>query len=88
MNEIVLTERLREDYKSLPTVIQKKLKKQIKFLTEDPKHRSLQIHRIEGTRYLEFYVDITYRCVFRQGGNVYYLLAVGPHKVVDEFSRK
>jgi len=51
MNEIVLTERLKGDYKSLPTTIQKKLKKQVKFLAENPKHRSLQIHRVEGTRY-------------------------------------
>jgi mRNA-degrading endonuclease RelE of RelBE toxin-antitoxin system len=88
MNEIVLTERLKDDYKSLPFAIQKKLKKQIKFLAENPKHQSLQIHRIEGTRYWEFYVDISYRCVFRQDGNTYFLLAVGHHKVVDEFSRK
>lgn len=88
MNEIILTERLKGDYKSLPSEIQKKLKKQIRFLAEDPKHRSLQIHRIEGTRYWEFYVDMAYRCIFRQDGNVYYLLAVGPHKVIDEFARK
>jgi mRNA-degrading endonuclease RelE of RelBE toxin-antitoxin system len=88
MNEIVLTERLKGDFKSLPVTIQKKLKKQIRFLVENPKHHSLQIHRIEGTRYWEFYVDITYRCVFRQEGNIYYLLAVGSHEVIDEFSRK
>jgi len=88
MNEIVLTERLREDFRALPTEIQKKLKKQIKFLAENPKHRSLQIHRVEGTRYWEFYINVAYRCVFRQEGNVYYLLAVGPHKVINEYSRK
>lgn len=48
MNEIVLTERLKADYKALPMDIQKKLRKQIKFLAENPRHRSLQIHRIEG----------------------------------------
>ena len=60
----------------------------MEFLAENPKHRSLQIHRIEGTRYWEFYVDIAYRCIFRQEGNTYYLLAAGPHKLIDEFSRK
>ncbi len=88
MNEIILTKRLKEDFKSLPIEIQKKFKKQIKFLAENPRHRSLQIHRIEGTRYWEFYVDIAYRCVFRREGSVYYLLSVGPHKVIDEYSRK
>lgn len=90
MNEIalVLTERVRQDYKLLPPGIQKKFKKQLRFLAENPKHPSLQVHRIRGTDYWEFYLDASYRGVFRQEGNTYYLLAAGPHKVVDEFSRK
>jgi len=88
MNEIVLTQRLKNDYQSLPSAVQRKLKKQIRFLAENPKHPSLHIHRIQGTAYWEFYVDRSYRCIFRQEGTVYYLLAAGPHKVVDEFSRK
>ena len=49
MNEIVLTQRLKDDYKALPESVQKKLKKQIRFLAENPKHQSLQMHRIQGT---------------------------------------
>jgi mRNA-degrading endonuclease RelE of RelBE toxin-antitoxin system len=86
---IELTERLRQDYKNLPTPIQKKFKKQLRFLAENPRHPSLQIHRIRGTRnYWEFYIDRSYRCIFRQEDDVYYLLAAGPHKVVDEFAKK
>ncbi len=88
MNEIILTHRLKDDFKSLLPAIQKKLKKQIKFLAENPKHPSLQIHRIVGTPYWEFYVDRSYRCIFRQEGNAYYLLGVGPHNVINEFARK
>ena len=88
MNEIVLAQRLKEDFKSLPPTIQKKIKKQIKFLAENPKHPSLKVHRIEGTSYWEFYVGRAYRCIFRQEGTTYFLLAVGPHKVIDEFARK
>ncbi|MEW5830781.1 MAG: DNA helicase [Chloroflexota bacterium] len=88
MSEIILTERLRNDYKALPLAVQKKLKKQIRFLAENPKHPSLQIHRIQGTSYWEFYIDRSYRCIFRQGGDSYYLLAAGPHKIIDEFARK
>jgi mRNA-degrading endonuclease RelE of RelBE toxin-antitoxin system len=87
MNEIVLTQRLKDDYRALPASIQKKLKKQIRFLAENPKHRSLQIHRIQGTPYWEFYIDKSYRCIFRQEGATYFLLAAGSHKVIDEFSR-
>ena len=57
MNEIVLTQRLKDDFKALPQSVQKKLKKQIRFLAENPKHQSLQIHRIQGTVYWEFYID-------------------------------
>ncbi len=90
MNEVVieLTERVKKDYHDLPSPVRKKFKKQLRFLAENPCHPSLQIHRIRGTGYREFYVDAEYRCVFRQEGNVYYLLAVGRHQVVDEFSRK
>jgi len=88
MNEIVLTQRLKDDFKALPGAVQKKFKKQIRFLAENPKHPSLQIHRIQGTAYWEFYIDRSYRCIIRQEGTVFYLLAAGPHKVVDEFSRK
>jgi len=88
MNEIVLTQRLKDDFKALPQSVQKKLKKQIRFLAENPKHQSLQIHRIHGTVYWEFYIDKSYRCIFRQEGSLFYLLAVGHHKVIDEFSRK
>ena len=88
MSEIVLTQRLKGDFQSLPSAVQKKLKKQIKFLSVNPSHPSLKVHRIEGTPYWEFYIDRSYRCIFRQDGQLYYLLAAGPHKVINEFARK
>jgi len=33
-------------------------------------------------------IDDAYRCVFRREGNTYYLIAAGPHKLIDEFARK
>ena len=91
MSEIVieLTERLRKDYQALPKSIQSKFRKQLRFLGENPRHPSLNIHRIRGSSgYWEFYIDDAYRCVFRREGNLYQLIAAGPHKVVDEFARK
>ncbi len=86
---IEIAERVRKDYRSLPKAVQKKFKKQLRFLASNPQHPSLRIHRIRGSGgYWEFYVDDAYRCVFRRESNVYYLVAVGPHKVVDEFARK
>ena len=86
--QVILAERVKKDYKQLPLATQKKFKKQLRFLAQNPRHPSLQIHRIRGTVYWEFYVDKAYRCVFRQDGSIYYLLAVGPHKIIDEFARK
>ncbi|MBN1874335.1 MAG: type II toxin-antitoxin system RelE/ParE family toxin [Anaerolineae bacterium] len=91
MNKVTieLTDRLRKDYQNLPTAIQKKFKKQLRFLAENPRHPSLNMHRIRGTHnYWEFYIDQSYRCIFRYENNVYYLIAAGPHKVVDEFAKK
>ena len=91
MNEIVieLSERGRKDDRAMPKPIQGKFKKQLRFLAENPRHPSLRIHRIRGSSgYWEFYIDDSYRCVFRREGDLYQLIAAGPHKVVDEFARK
>lgn len=42
---IILTETLRADYRQLPDDIQKKFDKQLRFLAENPRHPSLNIHR-------------------------------------------
>lgn len=72
-------------YDELPKDIKKKFKKQLGFLQDNPKHKSLQIHQLEGAGFCEFYVDKGYRCVFKQEGNVYKLYFVGTHKLIDRF---
>jgi mRNA-degrading endonuclease RelE of RelBE toxin-antitoxin system len=67
MNDIVieLTERVRKDYRALPKPIQGKFKKQLRFLIQNPRHPSLNIHRIRGSSgYWEFYIDDAYRLSF------------------------
>ena len=44
-------------YDELPKEIKKKFKKQLSYLKDNPKHNSLQIHKLEGTDFWEFYVD-------------------------------
>jgi mRNA-degrading endonuclease RelE of RelBE toxin-antitoxin system len=73
------------NYDELPKPIKKKFKKQLTFLKKNPKHRSLQIHKLEGTDFWEFYVDVGYRCVFKKKGNVYKLYFVGTHDLIDKF---
>ena len=61
-------------YRRLPEKIKQKFKKQIKFLSENPKHPSLKIHKIKSHSELwEFYVDKYYRCLFTKKENKYLL---------------
>jgi len=72
-------------YDELPKEIKKKFKKQLTWLAHNPKHKSLQIHQIEGSDFWEFYVAKGYRCVFKREGNRYELHYVGTHKLIDNF---
>jgi mRNA-degrading endonuclease RelE of RelBE toxin-antitoxin system len=72
-------------YDKLPKEIKKKFKKQLGYLKENPKHKSLQMHRLEGSDFWEFYVDMGYRCVFKREGVAYRLYFVGPHELIDKF---
>lgn len=72
-------------YDELPKEIKKKFKKQLTYLTRNPKHKCLQIHKLESSDFWEFYVDKGYRCVFKRAGNRYELHYVGTHKLIDNF---
>ena len=72
-------------YDDLPKDIKKKFRKQLSFLRENPQHPSLQIHKLEGTDFWEFYVDKGYRCVFKIEGNIYRLYYTGTHDLIDKF---
>ncbi|MBI5217177.1 MAG: DNA helicase [Ignavibacteriae bacterium] len=84
--ELVLTSELKESYRNLPLEIQKKFDKQLRFLSLDPRHPSLKIHKLNGD--WEFYVDIHYRCIFQRDGNKYILLTIGAHKLIDRYKIK
>lgn len=72
-------------YDDLPKEIKKKFKKQLSYLKENPKHNSLQIHKLEGSDFREFYVDKGYRCVFKREDNVFKLYFIGTHGIIDKF---
>lgn len=72
-------------YDKLPKEIKKKFYKQLHFLKDNPKHPSLQIHKMQGTDgFWEFYIDDFYRCVFTKTDNIYRLRYVGPHDIIDK----
>jgi len=75
------TEEFLRRYRILPKRIQKKVDKQLRFLATNAAHPSLQIHRLNDE--WEFYVDVHYRGIFLREGNVYTLLTVGVHRIVE-----
>ena len=84
--DFIFTKEFKKSYLELPANIQKKVKKQLKFFEADPKHPSLKIHRLNDD--WEFYVDIHYRCFFQREGDKIYFLAIGTHKIVDQYKRR
>lgn len=83
---IEYTETFRQSYRDLLEPVQKKVQKQLRFLLRDPSHRSLHIHKLNDE--WEFYVDVHYRCFFHQKGNMYTLLTVGTHRLVDRYRKR
>jgi mRNA-degrading endonuclease RelE of RelBE toxin-antitoxin system len=84
--EIVITAEFKKAYTKLPQDIKRKVKKQLRFLSSNPSHPSLKIHRLNDE--WEFYVDVYYRCFFLRDGGKYTLLTVGSHKIVDRYKKK
>ena len=80
---ILAYERFRKSYQRLPHSIQAKVDKQLTVLTENPRHPSLQVKRIKGTKGLwEARVDLQYRLTFEMTGDTMYLRVVGNHDEV------
>jgi mRNA-degrading endonuclease YafQ of YafQ-DinJ toxin-antitoxin module len=84
--ELILTTEFKEAYKKLPQDIKKKVKKQLRYLQENPAHPSLQIHKLNDE--WEFYVDIFYRCFFLREANRFTLLTMGTHRLVERYKKK
>jgi mRNA-degrading endonuclease RelE of RelBE toxin-antitoxin system len=81
MPQIILTEFFRKRYAKLPPEIQKKVRKAIKHLAEDPRHPSLRTKPVEGTKGIyEARVDRNYRMTYeRLVGDTLLLRVVGKH---------
>lgn len=73
----------KKDYKKLPGEIRDKVDKQLKLLVENPRHPSLNLHQIRGTKGIwEGYVDYQYRFTFEIEEDFYVLRKAGPHKII------
>lgn len=74
------TEHFKRIYKPLPEEIKVRLKKTLRILAVDPRHPSLHVKRIKGTKDIrEARVNLDYRLTFQIIRDYFILRNVGPH---------
>lgn len=73
----------KEDYKKLPPDIQKQTDKKITFLITNPRHPSLRIKKIQGTKNIwEGRITKSIRFTFQIQGDTIILRRIGKHNEV------
>ncbi len=77
---LVITRRFKKAYQKLPARIQKKVKKALTLLDENPRHPSLRVRKIQGTPDIfEGRIDRQYRFSFQFSGQDKVLRNVDNH---------
>ncbi|HUS88999.1 MAG TPA: DNA helicase, partial [Desulfosporosinus sp.] len=64
---------------------QKQTIKALRFLAENPRHPSLQTHKVEGTIFIEAYANMDIRIIFERTSDTIVLRAVGHHNILKDF---
>jgi len=77
MPTIILTEPFEIDFRKLSQNEQKQARKTLRFIADNPKHSSLQIHRLKGTPFWEAYVNMDIRIIFERNSDTLILHAIG-----------
>jgi len=85
MPTIIVTNPFKKDLLSLSKEEQNQAKKAIRFLAENPRHPSLQTHKIKGTPFIEAYVNKDIRIVFETTSDTITLLAIGHHDILRKY---
>ena len=82
MPTIILTKPFEIDFRKLTQIEQKQARKTLRFLADNPKHISLQVHRIKGTSFWDAYVNMDIRIVFEQNSDTLILHVIGHHDIL------
>jgi len=85
MPMIILTDPFKEDFFKLSDKERKQARRALRFLAENPKHPSLQVHKIRGTPFWEAYVNKDIRIVYQAEKDVLMLLAIGHHDILKKY---
>lgn len=84
MPTIILTEPFEIDLRKLSSTEQKQARKSLRMMIDNPRHPSLQIHRIKGTLFWEAYVNMDVRIIFERNSDTLILHAIGHHDIVGK----
>lgn len=79
------TEAFKDDFMLLSKIEQKQAAKALRFLAANPKHPSLQVHRLKGTVFWEVYVNKDIRIIYEQNGDTLVLHAIGHHDILRKY---
>lgn len=70
------------DFAGLPASIQERAEKKLALFLQNPRHPSLQTHKMEGGREIwEGRITEDYRFTFRIVGDLYQLRRIGTHDI-------
>jgi len=79
---VIKTKSFNCDFLQLSPEEQKQTIKALRFLAENPRHPSLQTHKVEGTTFIEAYANMDIRIIFERTSDTIVLRAVGHHNIL------
>ncbi|HBW37509.1 hypothetical protein [Desulfosporosinus sp. BICA1-9] len=79
---IIRTNPFDADFLLLSQKEQKQVLKALHFLADNPRHPSLQTHKIEDTDFIEAYASMDIRIIFERTSDTIVLRAVGHHDIL------
>lgn len=66
---LILTNPFKEQFQQLDLAEQKQAAKALRLIANDPKHPSLQVHRVKGTVLWEAHVNMDIRMLYEQSSD-------------------
>lgn len=85
MPEIIATATFLEGFWQLSSSEQKQARKAIRFLADNPRHPSLQVHLVKGSDFWEAYVNMDIRMIYLPESDVYTLMVIDHHDLLRKY---
>ena len=85
MPTLILTDPFKIQFQLLTDLEQKQSAKALRLITDNPKHPSLNVHRVKGTVLWEAYVNKDIRIIYEQNSDTLLLKAIGHHDILKKY---